>query len=276
MTETNEQMERVESITSDAILTVDFRQSFSSLTEDVENTARVCIDLKAIQSGLIKEVGANRFAILLSILSYMDSSGRAFPSQDKIAELTGQGRATVQRNLDALCEAEFKGQRLLFRDVVGTIRKKTIYTLNQAMITNTEDVEEALAKETIQPKAEVIKGMNARDVGMYFLDVFEQSFGFKYNMTFARELSMIKNKLISKYSDDEIKAIINIGVGEYKDRWAKPSYPHPTVSMICGWVGNEAISIYKAQQDEEQQQIQRQVAAVEQDDTDKALDSLFN
>lgn len=260
-----------------AVLSVDFKKEFSNLTGEVNNSARVCIDLKAIQVGLIKEVGANRVAMLLAIVAYMDASGRAFPSQEKIAELTGQGRATIQRNVDALCEVEFNGQRLLFRETIGTVRKQTVYTLNQALISNTDDIEERLEEDARQSTAkQVVIHANARDVGKYFLKVFEDSFGYQYSITWKRDLSMIKNKLIDKHDNETLKAIVDVGVGEYKKRWASERYPHPTIGMLCGWLGNEAVGIYNKHKEQEQTMGLKKQQSAEQDQTAVALDTFFN
>lgn len=257
------------------VISVDFRHYYSTVSEDIESTARICLDMKAIQNGLLKEIGANRVAILLAIISYMDSNGQAFPSQEKIAEITGQGRATIQRNLDALCEVEFNGQKLLHKDVIGSVRKRTVYTINQALITNTDAVEETFTEkekeDTVQEQKEPIF-KNARDIGMYFLKVFEESFGYKYNMVFKREMPLIKNKLLGKYDNETVKAMIDIGVGQYKNRWANDRFPHPTVSMLCGWVGNEALGIYAREKEKAQELDNRVAVAQEQDDTDRALD----
>jgi Helix-turn-helix domain len=268
-------LDKHDAVMADAVLSVDFRKTFSTKEDGIANTARVCIDMKAIQAGLLKEIGANRIAILLAIVSYMDDNGRAFPSQEKIAELTGQGRATVQRNLEALAEAEFNGQKLLYKEVVGTIRKKTIYTLSQAMITNTDDIDETFEDAEVEEQLET-DFTNARETAFYFLQVFEESFGYKYNMTFNREIPMIKNKLCTKYQPTEIKAIIDIGVGEYKQRWSNEKYPHPSVAMLTGWVGNEALGIYNTEKEKVVKQEQRKQTAIEQDDTDRVLNDLFD
>lgn len=250
----------------DAVLSVDFKKEYSTLDDEVKSTKRVCISLNAIQDGLIKEVGANRLAILLAIVSHMNEEGKSFPSQERIAQLTGQGRATVQRNLDALCETVFNGQRLLTKELVGDKRKRTVYTFNQGMITGTDETDEA------KFEANVIEPMNSRDFAVFFADLYKETFGQGYTINFGRDLGIIKKKLLPNYDEETLKGIIVVAITMYKDKWANDDYPYPTISMLGSWLANKAFAIYSVEREKALKQIERQQTAIEQDDSDKFLD----
>lgn len=243
-------------------MTVDFRKEYSTAEKGVVASSRVCISLDAIHSGLIKEIGANRMAILLAIISHMDENGQCFPSQEKIAELTGQGRATIQRNLQELCEVEFNGQKLLHRELVGKTRKKTMYTISAGAITATDLTEN---------KAKVMStAMNSKDFVNYFAEKFSEYFGQGHTPNYSREGAIFK-RLLGTYEPETLKEIIDTVMSHYRNKWYKPQYPHPTVYQLGSWLADEAYKIVKAEKEQTEQFEQKQATAVAQDDTERAL-----
>lgn len=255
-----------------AILAVDFKTEYNTASDEVQCVSRVCIDLQAIQSGLIKKVGANKLPLLLAIISYMDSDGRAFPSQRKLAELTGQSINTVNKLINELLEIEVDGQKLLKRELVGKgVRKKSMYYISKGEVTATEAVE--AVNEVID--SEQKKTMTSRDVALHFVDVYKETFGVGYSVNYGKELALIKNKLLKNYDDEALIGLIEVAVKQYKTNWANANYPLPTISMLCTWLGNKAYGIWKQEQDELAKQSTRLEQAVSQDQTDKAL-TLFD
>jgi DNA-binding transcriptional regulator YhcF (GntR family) len=251
------------------ILSVDFKHYYDNISDGVTYQARACISMEAIQNGLIKEVGANRLPLLLAILSHMDKDGRAFPSQRKLAELTGQSVNTVNKLINELLEIEIDGQRLLRRELVGSgARKRSMYFIHTGEVTNSDAVAELKEQKA---KAEA-KTMNSRDVADYFNEVYKDTFGQGYTINYSKELGLIKKKLLPNYDDEAIKGIIDIAVRQYKERWANANYPLPTISMLCSWLANKAYGIYMQEKQKAQQLQERMQKAVEQDDTDRALD----
>lgn len=252
-----------------AILSVDFKTEYSTASDEVQTVSRVCIDLQAIQAGLIKEVGSAKLPLLLAIISYMDADGRSFPSQRKLAELTGQSINTVNKHINELLEIEIDGQRLLKRELVGKgVRKKSMYYISKGDVTNSEAVE--AVNEVID--SEQKKAMTSRDVAHHFADVYKETFGVGYTINYGKELTLIKNKLLKNYEDEALIGLIEVAVKQYKNNWSNPNYPLPTISMLCTWLGNKAYGIWKQEKDELVKQSARLEQAVKQDDTDKALD----
>lgn len=251
-----------------AVLSVDFKTEYSTATEGVTKYARVCLSLEAIQSGLIKEIGANRLSILLAILSYMDANGQCFPSQQKIAELTGQGRATVQRNLQELCEVEFNGQKLLHKELIGDKRKKTVYTITAGSVTSTDDL--GVSAE-LEAKGTEYQLVNSKDFVLYFAEQFEQHFGEGHTPNFSKEGAIFKRLLVT-YSPETLKDIIDTVMRQYKNKWYKPQYPHPTPYQLSSWLADEAYKMVKLEQERAAKIAERQQMAAEHDDTDRAID----
>lgn len=230
----------------------------------------------AIQNGLIKKVGANRLPLLLVILSYMDKDGRAFPSQRKLAELSGQSVNTVNKLINELLEIEVDGQKLLRRELVGKgLRKKSMYSIYQGEITSTEAVEAVstlIADE--KDKAENYN-LTTKDIAELFSKAYEETFGQGYVINYGKDLSLIKRKLVGIYDDATMTAVISYAVSRYKTEWANERYPLPTISMLCTWLANTAYGKWKQAEEKAEKAVERKQVAEDQDDSDKALE-LFN
>lgn len=254
------------------ILSVDFKVEYNNVADSISSTRRACISMEAIQGGLIKKIGANRLPLLLVILSFMDKDGKAFPSQRKLAELSGQSVNTVNKLINELLEIDVDGQKLLRRELVGKgVRKKSMYFIHQGEVTATdavEAVEELRATEAVKAETHT---MNSRDIANLIQTIYTETYGQGYVFNYGRDLSMIKNKLIGTYDDETLKGVIEYAITNYKQEWANDNYPLPTVSMLCTWLANTAYGKWKQEQDKAEQAEHRQQVAVEQDDTDRAL-----
>lgn len=249
------------------VLSVDFKYEFDSSSDQIKHSSRACVSLDAIQSGLVKQVGANRFGVLLAILSFMDKDGKSFPSQRKLAELTGQSVNTVNKLINELLEIQVDGQHILKREMVGDgFRKRSMYYIHAGEVTATDDVDAA--------EENPAEEMNSKDVAVYFMELYEEEFGVGYVINWGRDLSLIKKKLLTAYDNETLMGVIEVAVKQYKANWANDKYPLPTISMICTWLGNTAYGIYKTDKDKEERQEERTAEAVEQDDTDRALNLL--
>lgn len=263
------------------ILSVDFKHYYDNVSEGVSFHSRACIDMGALQGGLIKKVGANRLPLLIVILSFMDKEGRAFPSQRKLAELTGQSVNTVNKLVNELLEIEVDGQKLLRRDLVGKgKRNRSMYYIHSGEVTNTdmvklpsEDQDSEEKKEALKLPTEIkVKPMGTGEISAYFNEEYVKAFGQPYAFDYKREMSIIKNKLVGKYDDETLKGTINIAVSRYSEKWANPNYIRPSVAMVCGWLFNQALAIYQQDQKKDIEQEIREKTAKEQDDTDRALE----
>lgn len=249
------------------ILTVDFRTEYDTLSEGVVNWGRACVDLGSIQSGLLKQIGVNRFGVLLGILSYMDKDGKSYPSQRKLAELTGQSVNTVNKLINELLLIEFNGQHVLKRTLTGEgPRKRSMYYITSGEVSTTEGIE--------MPKKQAAR-MNSRDAIIYFSEIYESTFGAGYSINWGKDSTLIKSKLLPLFKDDAtLISVIDISILRYKKMWANKNYPLPTISMLCTWIANASYGIYQQEQAQSAKQAKRIEQAAQQDDTDKALDLL--
>ena len=250
---------------ADPIVRVNWEHSFDTVSDVVTHKGTVGIDLHMLQSGLIKEIGANRLGVLLVIVSMMDKSGKAFPSQRTIAELTGQSINTVNKLINELLEIEINGQRILRRELVGKgVRKQSMYYIHSGEITNIEKMEET---EIMTEKA-----MNSKDYALYFCDLYAKQYGQGYAINYGRDLSLIKGKLIPNFDEETLKKIIQVAIRDYQDRWGNDKYPLPTIPMLASWLANNAYGVVAQEEKAEAKQAERLQVAEDQDESDMFLD----
>jgi len=67
----------------------------------------------AIHSGMIADMGAERWQTLCVLASFMNEKGECYPSQDVIAHRLGVSRATANARIQRLCKYRWNGKRLV-------------------------------------------------------------------------------------------------------------------------------------------------------------------
>lgn len=77
--------------------------------------------LSAFKNGLVADMGANNFMTLLAIASFMDQEGRAFPTQQQIADRLGVHLNTVNRSINSLLKFQINGKPVLTREKVRQV-----------------------------------------------------------------------------------------------------------------------------------------------------------
>lgn len=258
-----------------ALLSVDFKYSFDTGADAMRYSARACVSLEAIQNGLIKEIGANRFSVLLAIVSFMDRNGTCYPSQRKLSELTGQSVNTVNKLINELLEIKVDGRHILKRKKAGEgFRKRSEYYITVGEMTATDGEIPETANKTVEEILADKAVLTSKDVADYFMELYENEFGVGYVINYGRDLGQIKNKLLKAYDKDTLLGIVKVAVQQYKARWANDKYPLPTIPMLSSWLANRAFGIYEKEQQQAVEARERIKAAQAQDDTDKALELL--
>lgn len=233
-----------------SFLKVELLQQYDILNQVFVEDRNIKLDIPSIQHGIIKEIGASEFAVLMAIASFTDIEGEAFPSQRKLAEITGLSLPTVNKLVNRLLEIEINGVPILSRKFEQTKTKRnfSVYSLNTVKGEN----EESDLKVNFQ-NSEPAKKRTAKDYSRMFAELYEEEFGVKYIPSYARDMSLIKSKLMANFEDEQILELIEYCVKNYREKWAKPSYPYPTIPMICGWLGNTALQLIKQEKEKEKE-----------------------
>jgi hypothetical protein len=87
----------------------------------------------AIHSGMIADMGAERWQTLCVLAAFMDENGECYPSQDMIAARLGVARETANRRIQSLLKYRWNGQKLVEarkrRDPGSKSWMNTVYTI---------------------------------------------------------------------------------------------------------------------------------------------------
>ena len=216
----------------------------------------VVINSESIQKGLLmKEIGSRQFCILVAILSHIDEYGQAFPSQRKLAEVTGMSLPTVNKGIKKLLETKINGEYIISRELLPSdiVGEYSLYTVNRTVMDVSEPAKIEVAKQ------EAKKPVTAEDIIAYVKDTertkpliprdylqFHSALCNKYlNATvipnYKRETGMVKNKLMVAMSESELIEVIEFAVKNYDHYWYSDNYPVPTIGMLSSWLLNDAV-----------------------------------
>lgn len=221
-----------------AFLNVELINTFDIMNQKHVEERNVKVDIPAIHEGLIKHIGVTEFVVLLTIASFCDKDKQGFPSQRKLVELTGLSLPTVNRVVNKLLETKINGNPILYRkfEMSSSRKKFSVYTVNAIDVG--ADAEGLSSKKT------------AKDFVSMFKAKYEETYGIGYVVNYGRDTALVKNKLMTTFSDEQIEQIFDYIFENYRDKWAKANYPYPTITMACTWLGT-VVAQQLAQQDNE-------------------------
>lgn len=232
------------------------------------------LDINAIHSELGVKLGARNFLVISTIASYMNEQGNAFSSQDKIAELSGYSRQTINKTIRELKEIKINGSPVLkitqrktkngiannyqiSKDVgfsFGRIVKNSTGGCKESDPTVSQNesnlVNAALQEQELENKNYITRSKeqelvfdNAKQVVDYFQQKYFETYNVAYNPNWGRDSSMIKSKLLSKFTGSDIKTMVDVAFRDYDKRWKSSKYPRVTLGQISTWLGNKALTI---------------------------------
>lgn len=253
------------------MFTVSIDKEYDVMKKEFSSSIYLRVYTSLFKAGIVRDLKPANFTVLLAIASFMDADGNCYPTQRQIAEITGITTPTVNKAVNELLEFKVNGIPIITREFVQNGQfKNSYYTVNplsQLAIfdglvkeIDTEPVKESLivplknfelnnnqltitndtniAEEELAP---VFK--NSKDVAVYFADQYRKQYDVNYSIVFKRDLPLIKTKLLAMFSAEQIKTMIDITISEYDSRWKNASYPRPTISAMCSWIGQTALAI---------------------------------
>lgn len=236
----------------ESFLKVEIIQDYDIVNQKCIEQRNIKISTQSIQAGLIKELGGTEYCVLSAIASFCDVEGEAFPSQRKLAEITGFSLPTINKAVARLLETKINGVPVIARELesLGSKKRFSVYSLY------------------VQEEAdEVEKKKTAKDYVMKFKKLFEEKYGFPLIVNWSRDTSLIKKKLMAEFEEEDIDAIIDYAIENYEKKWANSKYPYPTISMICTWLGN-AVMKELIQEKKKADELQRRIAEAKESETE--------
>ena len=260
------------------MFSVSIEAEYDVMKKEFNNSIYLRVYTSLFQAGIVKDLKPTNFTVLLAIASFMDADGNCYPTQRQIAEITGITAPTVNKAVNELLEYKVNGTPIISREFVQQGQfKNSYYTVNplsQIAIFNGQIKEIETGKEDLLKKVELnnstlnisnsllnkgdadkVKGIeqasssdtklfkNAKEVATYFLQEYQNKYGVQASIAWQRDLSLIKKKLMPVYSDNQLKLMIDTVIAEYDAKWKKPAYPRPTISMMCSWLGEQALAL---------------------------------
>ncbi len=260
------------------MFSVSIDKEFDVTGKETSTSIYLRVYTSLFQSGIVKELKPKNFTVLLAIASFMDAEGNCFPTQRQIADITGLSTPTVNKSISELLDYKVNDTAIISREFVQQGQfKNSYYTVNpisqiaifdgQVKGIETDSVKNSLVsplkefelnnnQETItkeQDSAGQHTFKNAKEVAVYFADIYREQYGVNYSIIFQRDLPLIKNKLIGTFTDEQIKTMIDSTIAEYDKRWKNQNFPRPTISAMVSWIGQKALAIAEDSQKEYQE-----------------------
>lgn len=236
------------------MLKVEFRTTVDVPNELTQKEGYIRLDMDLFSRGVVAQMRPTSFTVLMAILSFMDEKGECSPPQSEIALRAGVSRATVNKAITELTNVKVDGKPLIGRKIIQTsIGTASQYTVAPEVITDTSTNGETKTEETAKGDG-TIKFANAKVVADYYMKKYHQQYGTFPSINYGRDLKVVKDKWIGKYTDADIKAMVDTAIEEYDRRWKTPKFQRPTLSAIASWIGEQALGL-KINQEKEYKEV---------------------
>jgi hypothetical protein len=95
------------------LVSVETQSELSLTTGKKETRIFVKMYVEAVHSGLIANMGPERWQTLCVIAAFMDEKGECYPTQYAIAERLNVARETANRRIKSLCEYRWQGRAVI-------------------------------------------------------------------------------------------------------------------------------------------------------------------
>lgn len=228
-------------------MAVENKMYLSRLTTDITDLTTnksvkeslVSLSVDQLQDGLIAEIGARNFSVLLAVASFANEDNQAFPTVDKLAEVVGLSKPTVITAIRELENVRIGGKRIFSKSKVmtSTGNAKSIYNI----------INEASKASAVNTPVDYIE---------HFCKIFEEVFERSYVPSYGRDMKILKDKIIPNFPPEDIPEIIEIAVRSYPQWNKNPDYPTPTI-IALSWLSNRANDLLQKQRKEEQTMLDR-------------------
>jgi hypothetical protein len=95
------------------LVSVETQSELSLTTGKKETRIFVKMYVEAVHSGLIADMGPERWQTLCVISAFMDEKGECYPTQYAIAERLNVARETANRRIKSLCDYRWQGRAVV-------------------------------------------------------------------------------------------------------------------------------------------------------------------
>lgn len=95
------------------LVSIETQSEYSMTSGKKETRIFVKMYVEAVHSGLIADMGPERWQTLCVIAAFMDENGECYPTQYAIANRLNVKRETANRRIKSLCEYRWQGRPLV-------------------------------------------------------------------------------------------------------------------------------------------------------------------
>jgi hypothetical protein len=230
------------------LFSVEVNKSYNVIDQEWQSEIYFKIYLSMFKSGLVRELGSDRFAVLMAIASFMDDTGKCYPTQEQIAEILGISRATANKRINSLLEFRWNSRPIIERQKVRfkmSPNENSVYTvlpLSQLAIFKgeIEAVDANPDPEKEKQRRSVVD--DRRELVAYFIDKYRETYSVTFGVNWGRDMGHAR-RILANRTLDEAKQLIDIVFEEYEERWATKEYARPSLGQVASWLGDKAAQI---------------------------------
>jgi len=258
---------------NESIFTVSHDKQIDIGNGEVISNVYVRVYTSMFTSGLVANMGANRFTTLMALASFMDEKGECYPTQIQLADRIGVHKNTINKYINELLDFQIDGKSLVTRQKFNKGQGKIfsyykIHPLSQLAKFNgdIEEIdnhtvnpknEESLVTSNVPARCDVIRSnnnhlnntnnkgastLNSNTALALFKEVYEEVYGTEYVVgNYGKDCKLLKDKVVTPYPE-LAQRIIEVAVREYDRKWKNAKFPRPTVGMFS-WVVNNVLDI---------------------------------
>lgn len=107
------------------LISIESQHEYNVTSGKSESRIFVKMYVDAVKSGLIADLGAERWQTLCVLASFMDANGECYPTQERIASALNIRRETANRRVKSLCDYRWQGRPLVVKKQSRDFDKQT-------------------------------------------------------------------------------------------------------------------------------------------------------
>jgi hypothetical protein len=100
------------------LVSVETQSEYNITSGKSETRIFVKMYVDAVSTGLIADIGPERWQTLCVLASFMNASGECYPSQDRLSKALQLRRETVNKRIKALCDYRWQDRPLVVKERV--------------------------------------------------------------------------------------------------------------------------------------------------------------
>lgn len=191
----------------------------------------LCLNSGVLEKVILKYRG-NDIKILLALCLKLDTVGYTEISVTKLSEELGISINTISNFILSMCRIGFL-----------TMEKGSNNDVINLCIQNNVDI--TSSKKIIRTKVE--SQVSAKSLLIYYMKKYLEQYNVVCSVNYARDMSLIKKSIISKYdlTEEEFCSIIDLAFSLYDAKWKSVQYDKLTIGALCSFIFADCYARYK-------------------------------